>query len=84
MKPVIPDYDWIIFGVRVSMVQHNGLTYSGTLSDADQLKLGVYQHIAHSFQKKLAITLDDDELSCILEMVKELSMRSIEPQDELL
>lgn len=66
------------------MVQHNGLTYSGTLSDADQLKLGVYQRIAHSFQKKLAITLDDDELSCILEMVKELSMRSIEPQDELL
>lgn len=66
------------------MVQHSGLKYDSSLGTAEQQKLEAYQIFARCFQKKLAITLDRDELSYILEMVVELSKRSLEPQEDLL
>ena len=65
------------------MVQHCGLKYDGSLSEDNQKKLDTYQTIARCFQKKLAITLDRDELSYILEMVAELSERSAAQQEDL-
>ncbi|STV78608.1 NtrC family Transcriptional regulator [Klebsiella michiganensis] len=65
------------------MVQHCGLKYDGNLSEDNQKKLDTYQTIARCFQKKLAINLDRDELSYILEMVAELSERSAAQQEDL-